>query len=465
MRKTIIISATVLLLTSFLMSGQESSFDITSGDFSSENTLGGFIRGGFYSWIDKSDDKPYISSAFSDVGFKLKPLISSNFRAFADIRFRYGSEFLNPVSKLDIREAWVGVNGKKWDLAIGQKIIKWGRCDFTNPTSKLSSLNTLLRSPDREDMDMANLLASVNYYPSGKMNFEAVLIPFYRSSVLIIDPIPLPQYVVINQLPSLITDREMFSYGLKSDFHFSFIDWSISWFDGYDPMPGVVLTEFNLDLSQPIPVPYTELSVKPYRNRVIGVDFETIIGTVGIRGETAWSAPELLQISNEYVPFPEVVWVAGADWSSGIFRFYAEYNGKYIIDFSPATVDPFIGTEPDYSEMAEMLATPGFDFEAYVKQQVGVFNRLYNNQLKNQYHSLGLRMEADIWYGKLLPSVFSMYNFTSRDILIIPELKIKPADALAVTIGAEIYSGPEGSLYDLIDDFMNGVYVSLRIDF
>ncbi len=68
-------------------------------------------------------------------------------------------------------------------------------------------------------------------------------------------------------------------------------------------------------------------------------------------------------------------------------------------------------------------------------------------------------------YGKFSPSVFTIYNFTSRDLLIIPEMKIKPADGLAITIGAEIYSGMKDSLFDLIDDFMNGVYVSLRVDF
>jgi hypothetical protein len=64
-----------------------------------------------------------------------------------------------------------------------------------------------------------------------------------------------------------------------------------------------------------------------------------------------------------------------------------------------------------------------------------------------------------------LPSLLTMYNFTSRDLLIIPEIKIKPADGLAVTIGAELYSGKKGSLYDLVNDFMNGAYVSLRVDF
>jgi hypothetical protein len=460
-----VITAGLLLLFSNPVQSQDTVAVNNNPDFSTEKILGGFIRGGLYTWVDKSDNKLYFPSAFSDLGLKLETGNGKNFRSFADIRFKYGTEFLKPVSKLDIREAWVGVNGKKWNFSAGQKIIKWGRCDFTNPTSKLSPINMISRSPDREDMDMGNLLVSAGYFPWEKVKLEAVAVPYYRSSVLIIDPISLPEYVVINQLPSLVTEKEMFSYGLKADFHLKLFDWSLSWFEGYDPLPGVALTEFSLDLTQPIPVPYIELSVKPYKTRVLGIDFETAVGAIGIRGEAAWSNPELSHEKNEHVPFPEIKWVMGADWSKGIWRFTGEYSGKYIAEFTPSSVKPVIGTDTDFSQIAALLAIPGFDIEDYVKQQVGALNRLYNNQLNQYYHMAGLRVEADLLYGKLLPSVMTLYNFTSHDMLLIPEVKIKPADGLAITIGAEIYSGRKGSLYDLVDEFMNGAYVSLRVNF
>jgi hypothetical protein len=257
----------------------------------------------------------------------------------------------------------------------------------------------------------------------------------------------------------------MFSYGLKSDFHLKGIDWSLSWFDGYDPMPGTALNGFNLDLSGPVPVTETELTLKPYKERVLGFDFETSAGKFGIRGEAAWSNPYLLNDTIEYVPFPEMKWVAGIDWSSGVWRITGEYSGKSVLDFKPSDADPVIGTEPDYARLAELLLIPGFDITEYVRQQVGAFNRLYNYQMEKRYHSAGLRIETDLVYGKLAPSVFTLYNFTSRDLLIIPELKYKPADGLTITAGAEFYSGKRGSLFDIVDDFMNCVYVGLKVDF
>jgi hypothetical protein len=59
----------------------------------------------------------------------------------------------------------------------------------------------------------------------------------------------------------------------------------------------------------------------------------------------------------------------------------------------------------------------------------------------------------------------ALYNFSYRDLMVMPEIKAKPRDGLTITAGAEIYSGRRNSLYALIDDFMNGVYVSIRIDF
>lgn len=455
-----------LVLACGIVKGQESISDTVSGDPGySKTVIYGFVRGGFYSWTDKNDDKLYVSSAFSDFALKLQTSNENVFRAYADVRFRYGSEFLKPVSRIDIREAFVSISGTKWDLSAGKKIVKWGRCDFTNPVSRLSALDMISRSPDREDMDLGNLLADLKWLPSGVISFQAVAVPFYHSSVLLIDPVPLPQNITVSQINSLVTDKEMFSYGLKANVFLRGFDMSISWFDGYDPMPGIRLSDFSLNLTEPFPSIAAGLAMKPYRIRMTGIDFETTAGQTGIRGEAAWVIPALSYKTYEYVPMPEIKWAGGIDWATGNWRFTGEYNGKYITDFQSAEVDPVIGTEPDYSKLASLLAIPGFDIREYVRKQVGAFNRLYNYQVKRTYHSAGARIEAELLYGKLLPSFFSLYNFTSRDLLIIPELKIKPSDGLTLTAGAEIYSGARASLYDLVNDFMNGFYVSLRVDF
>jgi hypothetical protein len=276
--KTATIICFFLLILNSPAFNQDSLSYSPDKDYIKKSSLNGFIRGGLYAWRDQFDNKPCVTTAFSDLALKLESGNGQNFRAFADLRFRYGSEFLEPVSKLDIREAYVTLTGKKWNFSTGQEIVKWGRCDFTNPTGKLNPGDMLLRSPDREDRDMANLLSSVNFFPWKSVNLEAVVMPFYRPSKLIIDPVPLPENVTINKISPLLTGKEMYSYGLKVDFYLKRIDCSLSWFDGYDPIPGIALTEFDFDLTKPLPVPGIILSVKPYRIRVLGIDFETTAG-------------------------------------------------------------------------------------------------------------------------------------------------------------------------------------------
>ena len=456
----------LILIPYISVHGQDITTDHPSNFPFKGKEIYGFIRGGIYAGIDHEDnDNPYVSSAFSDFGLKVGMENGINYKALADLRFRYGSEFRESVNRFEIKEGYVKVYGKRWDWSAGQQIIKWGRADFTNPTSKLNPQNFVSRSPDREDMDLGNLLSAVNWYLSDFVSLGAAVIPLYRPSVLLIDPIPLAENVTLNQVTTMVTDKNMLSYGMKADFHVRGIDWSFSWFDGYDPMPGIALTSFNLDMTGPVPVPVTGLTTTPYKICNLGLDFALAAGEMGIRGEASWSVPYLSQKTYEYVPFPEIRWVTGIGWSSGIWRIMAEYSGKVILDYSPSSVDPVFGTEPDYAKLAELFQIPGFDLRDYVRQQVAAFNRLYNYQLEKYYHSAGLKVDADLIYGKMVPSVFAMYNFTSRDLLIIPEVKFKPADGLSITAGAEFYSGMKGSLFDFVDGFMNSVYLSLRVDF
>jgi len=464
MSKSFGISAMIFLLMPAYLSvlAQEPPVIADKG----KNTLFyGFVRGGLYGGTDDNDDKPYISSAFSDFGLKAETKDNLHFKAFADLRFRYGTEFLNPVKRVDLREAYVKVNGKIWDITAGQTIIKWGRTDFSNPTSKFNPQNYISRSPDPEDMDMGNLLVNAKIYPIPAISLEAVAVPYYRASVLLIDPMPLPDWVKINQITSLMTGKEMFSFGVRAQFHIAGADMSLSWFDGYDPMPGAALTKFDLDMSGAIPVPYAELTMTPYKLRNLGLDFETTAGSIGLRGEAAWSFPFKSFKTEEYVPCEEIKYVAGIDWMPGNWRFTAEYAGKTIPDFEPPAVDPIIGTEPDLAGLALMMADPDFNLNEYVRQQVGAFNRLYNYQMERNYPSAGLRIETDLLYGKLTPSVFALYNFTSHDFLMMPELKYKPADGLTISAGGDFYSGRRGSIHDLIDEFMNCIKISVRVDF
>lgn len=427
--------------------------------------LQGFIRAGLYANADPDDDKLQVPSAFSDLAFKIRLEDNKMFRAFADLRFRYGTEF-NAVKKdLDLREAYAGIYGKTWDLSAGQQIIKWGKADFMSGLNKISPRNLVSRSPDPEDMDMGNLLLRGRWFPAKLFNIEIVAEPYYRPSELMIKPIRLPSYITITQPGQLVTDKSMFSYGLRAGLQLKIADIGISWFDGYDPMPGTALTSFTLDMSGGFPIPLTVLTLTPYKIQNAGVDFESTVGSFGLRGELVWTIPEVSWEKVEYVACEQLQWSIGTDHSSGDWQFLAEYSGKFLPDFKPATVEPMIGTEPDLAALAALMAVPGFDLREYVRQQIGSFNRLYNYQLKEFYHNGSVKVSRDILYGIINASITGMYNFTTRDLMLRPELSWKPADGLTINLGGEFFSGKKGSVFDIVDEFLNGVFFSIKAEF
>lgn len=460
--KALIIAALLFMLP--VMANSQNDLSAGSENQTDEQIIYGFVRGGFFINTDKNDNKLDVPSAYTDLALKIDAG-GEMFRGYGDIRFRYGVEFGEPVTRIDIREAFVSAGGARWEISAGQKIIKWGRADFTNPTQKLSPQNLISRSMDHEDMDMGNLLLDLKWFPSPVFSIEAVAIPYYRSSTLLIEPLDLPSYVNIRQPGQLITGKDMFTYAAKADFHFSGIDFGFSWFDGYDPLPGVMLNKFVIDTTGLFPVPEADLEMKPYRIRNAGFDFEASAGSYGIRGEAAWTMPKLSFKTHEYVPCEEVKWVLGTDYMKGNWRFTAEYSGKYIPDFTETTVGSFIGSELDPALLAMLLATPGFDIEDYVRQQVGSFNRLYNYQVERSYHSGSLRIESDLFHERLTPSVTVLYNFTSHDLLLMPELTWKPSDGITIYAGGNFLSGKKGSVYDIVDEFMNCFQAGIKLSF
>lgn len=441
--------------------------DLSSGSGTETETdkIYGFVRGGFYLNKEDNGGKISVPSIYSDFSLKIDAGDGLRYKAYADFRYRYGSEFGEKVSRPELREAYVSYFGKTWELSAGQKIIKWGRADFTNPTQKLSPGNLISRSMDAEDMNLGNLLLQGRWFPSPLISIEGTVIPLYRPSILIIKPVELPSYVAINYDESLVTEKTMLSYGLRADLRFAGMDIGLSWFEGYDPMPGIKLSEFTLDTTGFIPSVSAVMTMTPYKIRNAGLDFETVIGNFGLRGEAAWSIPLLTSTEYEYVPMDEIKWVFGADWMSGNWRISGEYSGKAIPDFEPSPVEPFIGTELDPLMLAQMMAVPGFDLREYMRQQTGAFNRLYNYQMERSYHSAAIRVEADLAWGKLTPSLTTMYNFTSQDLMIMPMLEWKPADGLSIVAGGDFLKGVEGSIYDLVDGFMNCFRAGIKVSF
>lgn len=427
-------------------------------------TVNGWTRAGIYSDLyDLGGSSPF-SSLYTDAGIRADIRNNLNFRGYIDLRYRYGSEFRTPVSQFQVREAYISVYGRKLEFIIGQRIVKWGRADFDNPTSSLNPRNFIVRSPEKEDIDLGNISASVIYKPARFISLQAIVTPMYRSDVMITAPLRLPPTVTIEELDQLVALSSVAGWGAKADFYLSPVDISFSFFEGYDPLPGIKFKNLDIVMSEEGVQLFTTLAVTPYRVKRYGADFETTAGRFGVRGEVAITKPELSFRINEHVPMPEVKWALGADLTAGLFTMGAEYFGKFITDYEPSSLQPVVPGDIPPLTPEQIGAIPGGP-EGFATMQIAAFNRLYMYQLNEWYHSLGLRVGADLAAGKVAPTLHMVYNLTTRELAVVPAVKVRPADGLSLIAGADIFKGREGSLYDIIDRPLSGLFVSVRIDF
>jgi len=447
MRRLLIVLFALLLPLSLL--SQEKTF-----------TTGGFVRGGAY--FSTGDYRHDVNAAFGDAALTLTATDNLSFRGYTDLRVRFGQQFGENVNSITLREAWGMYYNSFFSVSAGQMIIKWGKTDIFTPLSKFSPVDYTLRSPDFEDADLGNLLGEITFTPAPFFRLSFVAAPFWNPSILIIKPVELPPNMQVSLPEGLRIGNGYYSYGVRGDFMLRGFDAGIQHYHGPDLMPGLIL--LNADYTNPAQ-PAIALNGIPYIINSTGVDFETAVSPFVLRGTAAIYSPVEDKEGNEEIPFRQIEWVAGLDWIPGAVRVTAEYSGKRVLDFYKAPYDPILGTEPDMQQMMELFSTPGFDPVEFTRLQIEAFNRLYNNQLHDYYHSAGVRLEAELFYGRLIPSLTTVCNFTSKDLLVHAAVKYKPSDGVTLSAGYDHYAGTKGGMYDIIENFMKAVYITIRVDF
>ncbi len=244
-------------------------------------TVNRWTRAGIYSELyDLGGSSPF-SSLYTDAGIRADIRNNLNFRGYIDLRYRYGSEFRTPVSQFQAREAYISVYGKKLEFILGQRIVKWGRADFDNPTSSFNPRNFIVRSPEKEDIDLGNISASLIFKPASFVSLQTIIAPLYRSDVMITTPLKLPETVTIEELNGLISVGSVAGYGAKADLFLRAVDLSLSFFEGYDPRPGIRFKNLDIVMNEDGVQIFTTVAVSPYRITRYGADFETTAGRFG----------------------------------------------------------------------------------------------------------------------------------------------------------------------------------------
>jgi len=369
-------------------------------------------------------------------------------------------EFSSPGNSLNINEAYVSWFGSWAEIRAGQQIVKWSNSDFFRTQDRMNPRNDLFRSFDDTDRDLGNIMLKINLRPSALLDIELIYIPFVRPSVLSAGIISMPDMVNIHHLPDLAVNNKVGSLGINSLLHFRNLDWGLSYYNGYNPMPLICFESFDLPQSDEDPPPSLNLRSQVYNISMLATNIEFTAGKSIFRTELSFLRSSLYDDNSTYLPFSEAILTTGMESSTGIISFLIEYQGKYILDFLAAESLPVFpeaaSIPPGITPEQLQLATEG---------QIESFNRMYNYQLNEYNHSLACRISFDKPIQTLHTELNICYNLTTRDLLINPLIKITPYDNLSLLFGTDIFLGEDNSLYDMLNEKLSSIWSGIRINF
>lgn len=429
-------------------------------------SLGGFIRSAIYIGNTPLEQNPYLQSAYGQGALLLNAKAGEWASGKAEIRFKYGSEFQQSISEYEIREAYVDLSAGAAGLKVGKLIAPWGKGTLFNPVDKMTPLDPTVRSPEADDMYQGvwAMQGRINLGPN--MKITGTWKPLFQSSVLLIDPVPMPDYVYFLDPETPGMELREGSYGVKYDLHSKPMDAALYWFDGYQHWPGIGFDSFSLDSLTMEPDAFN-VREHAYRIRMLGVDFSIPINSWILRAEGSWQQSTSPFEEHEYLPFPELTYTAEIERSGTYATVIAGYYGKYLINYSSPLAEPTLsaGQEQFIQLMKSGMPLTTETMNGLVSEQVRSFNRLYNYQLEELYHTIFIVWKGNFWHDRLELTMPVIYNMTTEEWIIRPGVAYAPGDGIKISMGFNGLYGPENSLYDMVGPVINSGYMSVKLTF
>ncbi len=421
--------------------------------------LNGYGRAAMYMGEYNLPSTPEIRSAYGEASLKIGARAGTRARLNSELRFRNGFEYGEWINRLTLREAYADLYLGRFELRAGQAIVAWGRADAFNPTNNLTPQDYFVRSPEPDDMRLGNFLFRGRYSITPSLRLEAIWVPVYRYSVYRFDLFEMPDYVGFTQSRFPDAALKNGSFAAKIDLLFNRFDGSLSWFSGYDPMPGIQPGEIPQEPGENFNL---EMYARAFRQQTLGLDFSFGMGSFGVRGEAAFRLPAAEDRDEIFIPQTDLRYVLEVDRSFGNFSLMAVYMGQAVFDFS---MMPMVGTIPDVDPRVLQdpqiwaLIGPAMD------QQLASFNRIVFGQTQEISHTAALRPALRMFHGVSELEVFGLYNFSTGEWSLVPRLTWQATDNLKLSMGGQYFEGPDNTLYQLIAPVFNNGFMEMRYSF
>ena len=380
----------------------------------------GYVSGYAASGNRKLDDNRDIIG--SNAGVQTWVRMPDDLYLFADARHFSGVH--EPEDSL--REAYLNWTAGDLRIRAGKQIIVWGRADRFNPTDVISSRNYEVLAFDDDDQRFGAMGVEGKYRIDDAYAISALVLPTFHTSVIPSGILP----VGITRS----TEHEHYSsdnaqWGVKLDHSGGWLDWAVSYFDGFSSLPEIKLRN-NIDLV-----------LENAALRMIGVDFAASPGYWGIRGEAAYVDLENQKDIPALLPHAYFYSVLGVERTiAESMTLNIQWLHREINDFTdPRTIPGPIG-------------------------QIAMGNALIHNQFDRIQNGVSISIRDRWLHDTLQAELSGVYFLVHHDYLLKPQIQYALSDHWSILMLADIYHGPD-------DSFLGGLrnnsltYAELRYQF
>lgn len=363
-------------------------------------------------------NKSYLDGRGYTVGagwLTLRPKEYLGFKAYVD-GFVQGSDLSRSnYSEGDLREFYIEKSIGAWDLKVGRAITVWGRADKVNPTDNLSVRNYRMLVVDDEDQ-RSGVFTSQLVFNIENVRVTAIWLPEWRSPIFPIPP--LKGITLGDERPEHSTDQA----GLKIDQTGSSLDWSVSYFHGFNKSPDLKLISAG---PQGVMLALTYGLIDVY-----GFDFASSIGGVGLRGEVAYTKTKDSDGRDPLVQNSNVSAVFGVERNLfENFNLNVQVLYKKIDDYQ----DPLQLTDANTRLLSQQL-------------------NLNANQLQEQQTGVSARASYKLWNDALELEIAYVSWLKKSDSLIRPKVSYALSDHFKLNVGAEVYQGESDTFFGRLKD-------------
>lgn len=330
-----------------------------------------------------------------------KPSISDSVSFGFSVQGHISNERDTTGDKARLREGYIDIGSDDWSLRLGRQLIAWGRADRINPTDYFSPRDfTLLVSEDDEQRRGIDAVLA-QYHLNDSNRLSLVIARF--------EPHRMPQGL----LPAGIersAEPDDAEVAVKYDHIGNFLDWSISYYDGYDRFSRYRLFQNANELPR-IHADYESLNTW-------GFDAAAAVGSWTLRTELTHSQQARAQTGDDVSITRAIV---GVDHD--------------FLDTANINVQWFSNHREHTSKIPIVVYQEGLD---RLNSEFGFHDQGITLRVSNRFLNEQLKVELS-----------SILDTQKHSYVIRPRITYAVNDQIKITTGADVFSGIEQSYFGI----------------